>query len=135
MRRWAQPSTAAAPTLELTAATVWDSAVPTVERRPGRAMVTTSSSLSIFETVPRCEILRAMKLAANAVKQVTAAVWNPGTGLNPATQAGDYCAILMVPRGDAVWRGGSVPGGWSSSAAIQVAISHRSGSARRSTAQ
>ncbi len=48
-------------------------------------MDTPSSFSLIFETVPRCEITSAMKLLVNAIAQVTAAVWNPGTGLNPAT--------------------------------------------------
>lgn len=71
--------------LALNAATVVDSAAPSFERSPDRIMDTLSSFSLIFETVPRCEITSAMKLLVNAIAQVTAAVWNPGTGLNPAT--------------------------------------------------
>lgn len=83
--RWAQPSTAAAATLAVIAANVCSSAT-TRAKRPSLKRTDITSLFSLISDVgPGCEIRSERRVLTYAIEQATAAVWNPGTGLNPAT--------------------------------------------------
>jgi hypothetical protein len=83
--RWAQPSTAAAATLAVIAANVCSSATTRAKRRSLKRTDIASLFSLISDAGPRCEIRSESRVLTYAIEQATAAVWNPGTGLNPAT--------------------------------------------------
>lgn len=82
-RCWAQPSTAAAATAAVAAPDLQVATAASTARFP-LSTFTTSSTFLIPRTVPRREIQDSTQAKTNAIPKVTAAVWKPGTGLNPA---------------------------------------------------